>query len=44
MENTEFREKENEFHGALNKKLGLTNMWKAFPSPLMVNEYHDKYW
>ncbi len=20
---------------------GLTNMWKAFPSPLMVNEYHD---
>ncbi len=22
---------------------GLTNMWKAFPSPLMVNEYHDKY-
>ncbi len=21
----------------------IANMWKAFPSPLMVNEYHDKY-
>lgn len=20
---------------------GLTNVWKAFPSPLMVSEYHD---
>ncbi len=22
---------------------GLTNMWKAFPSPSMLNGYHDKY-